>query len=109
MLNRKHFLQIAAIAALLSAVAPFHRPGGVAASASKAFPTITRLVGRDVTITITAGPRGPLYSATDRAGKPLASDLTLDQLRAAHPALYKQIEPAVCHTAPACWAGVDRD
>ena len=56
---------------------------------------IMQLVSVHRTITITAGPDGPLYSARDRDGTVLASNLTLDELRARRPDVYRQINPAL--------------
>lgn len=55
---------------------------------------IVQLVSVHRTITITAGPNGPLYSARDRDGTVLASNLTLDELRAQRPDVYRQVNPA---------------
>ena len=113
---RRNVLRLTAITAGLAAIATIHRPGDADAAnnphRSPFNPVITRLVARDVTFTISSSPRGPVYSAVDHAGKTLASDLTLDELRTANPALCKQIEPALCNSAadgPAVWAGTDRD
>jgi len=65
---------------------------------SAAYPVIVRLVGRNQTITITSGPRGPLYSAVNRAGELIVQSATLEQLRREHPQLYRQIAPATAGT-----------
>jgi hypothetical protein len=100
------------ITAVLGGVMTFHNPRDAGASSSNRpqNPLITRVVGRgDLTISVVSSPRGPLYTATDRSGKPLAQNLTLDELRAAHPSLHQQIEPAVAGTSDHAWAGIDRD
>jgi len=104
-------LALLIIAAVLGSVMTFHNPrdAGATASRSQQSRLITRLVGRDLTITILSSPRGPLYTAADRSGHTLARNLTLDELRAAHPALHQQIEPAVAGTSDPAWAGIDRD
>jgi hypothetical protein len=100
------------ITAVLGGVMTFHNPRDAGASSSSnrpQNPLITHVVGRDLSILVVSSPRGPLYSATDRSGKPLAQNLTLDELRAAHPSLHQQIEPAVAGTSDHAWAGIDRD
>ena len=52
---------------------------------------IVRLVGRDNVITITTGPHGPLYAATSPDGQVIAQAMTLDELRASRPDIYRQI------------------
>jgi len=69
--------------------APGASPGGAAE------PVIVRLAGRGQTITITAGPGTPRYSATDASGRSIVSQATLEQLRVNHPDLYQQLKPAV--------------
>jgi hypothetical protein len=58
-------------------------------------PVIVRLVGRDKTITISAGPGHTLYSAIDAAGKTIVSKATLDELKISHPDLYQRVSPGV--------------
>src|SRR5215218_7438363 len=59
------------------------------------FPVIVRIVGRHQTITVTAGPEGPLYSAATNDGEMLVAGATLERLRREHPDLYQQIEPSM--------------
>ena len=82
-----------------------HRPPA-AASASPSYPVIVRLVSVHRTITITAGPNGPLYSARDRDGNTLASNLTLGELRAQRPDIYRQVSPVIADASasPDCSA-----
>lgn len=63
-------------------------------AASPEYPVIVHVANRHQTITITAGPNGPLYSASTRAGAALFSNMTLNELRARHPEIYRQIDPA---------------
>jgi hypothetical protein len=56
---------------------------------------IVRVVGRHQTITVTAGPTGPLYSAATNDGKLLVAAATLERLREEHPEIYRQIEPSM--------------
>ena len=64
-------------------------------------PTIMHLANRTEVITITAGPKGPLYSATTNDGKVLVSGASLQQLRDEHPELYKRLHPAITVAADA--------
>jgi hypothetical protein len=59
------------------------------------YPVIVRVVGRHQTITVTAGPAGPLYSAATNDGETLVAAATLEQLRREHPDLYRQLEPTL--------------
>jgi len=67
----------------------------VAASTAATEPVIVRLVSRDKSITISAGPGHALYSVTDAAGKTVVSKATLDNLKTAHPDLYQHVAPGV--------------
>jgi hypothetical protein len=58
-------------------------------------PVIVRLVSRDKTITISAGPGHSLYSATDAAGKTIVSNSTLDELKTTYPDIYQRVSPGV--------------
>jgi hypothetical protein len=70
-------------------------------SASAHYPVIVRMVARHSTITISAGPRGPVYSAATSSGKTLVSNATLEELRTAHPDVYRQVEPTLALDARA--------
>jgi hypothetical protein len=63
--------------------------------------TIVRLVGQHATVTISSSATGPVYSATDSHGKSIVKNATIEELRANHPELYRQINPAVCVEADA--------
>src|SRR4051812_33364277 len=67
-----------------------------AATTAPAYRTIVRVVARDITVTISAGPQRTLYSASDAKGIVVASNVTLDELRDQHPDVYKQVQPALC-------------
>jgi hypothetical protein len=60
-----------------------------------------RLKGGEQTVTVTAGPHGPLYSAVAASGAVLASNATLDELKAQHPSIYRFVHPAMVTDAPA--------
>jgi len=59
------------------------------------FPVIGYLEKRDRTITIKAGPKGPLYSIKTAGGKVLCENLSADQLRAQAPELHEFLKTAV--------------
>src|SRR5437879_1368938 len=58
--------------------------------------TIVRLVGQRGTITVTSTTNGPRYSASDSRGTSICSNLTLDELRRNHPAVYRLVDPTLC-------------
>jgi len=89
-----------AVACLLSAIG---------ASAPSHDRTIVRLAGRNATIEILSTANGPRYSAKDASGKAICMNLTLAELRQAHPALSRQVDSAICADAdaPALLAGSD--
>jgi hypothetical protein len=59
------------------------------------YPIICRLVGRDKEVTICAGPDGPLFSASTKAGEVLVTHVPLEELRENHPSLYRFVHPAL--------------
>src|SRR2546421_12951244 len=72
---------------------------------------IVRLVSRANDISVISTPKGVRYSATDKHGRLLVSNATLDELKANHPAIHRQLSPAICDTNhPATvYAGLDAD
>jgi hypothetical protein len=74
---------------------PAARPAAVATKAPPDFPIIGYLEKRGQTITIKAGPKGPVYSAKTTAGKTLFENLSAEQLRAQVPELHQFIKAAV--------------
>ena len=72
---------------------------------------IVRLVSRGNDISVLATSDGVRYSATDKHGRTLVSNATLDELKRNHPALHRQLSPAICDTnQPATiYAGLDAD
>ena len=67
---------------------------GIIATPPVSYPVIVRIVGRLQTITVSAGPVCPLYSASGAGGTMLVSNATLDELRENYPDLYQRIRPA---------------
>src|SRR5947209_7135451 len=59
------------------------------------YPVITRLVSRNQTVTISAGPASALYSVQSADGKVLVAFATLDELREKHPEQYRFLQPVV--------------
>src|SRR5206468_966651 len=104
-------LVIAAMAARGPATSRAAQPArepATAPSASALVPqprTIVRVVGREFTVTISAGAHGNVFSAHRADGRVLASNVTLDELRTTQPDAYRQIQPALAtsdlaHDAP---------
>lgn len=89
---RTMILATAAVVTAASAL-PAARPRSAAAGT----PLIVRLVSRNHTITVTGGPAGPLYSQTDAAGHLVVPPATLQELRAQHSDLYRQVQPATAY------------
>ena len=73
------------------------RPATAATKVAPAsdFPVIGYLEKRGQTITIKAGPKGPVYSAKTTEGKILFENLSIEQLRAQAPELHEFFKTAV--------------
>jgi hypothetical protein len=97
----KRLISISIVLLALVFTGSLHRVRAASATqvaSSPAFPVepmIVRLVSRDKSITIFAGPGHSLYSATDAAGKTIVSKATLDELKTSHPDLYQRVAPGV--------------
>lgn len=65
------------------------------------FPVIGYLEKRDRTITIKAGPKGPLYSVKTADGKVLCENLSKEQLSAQAPGLAEFLKTAIAGPADA--------
>ena len=76
---------------------PTKRPAAAVTNAApqSAFPVVGYLEGRGQTITIMAGPKGPVYSAKTAEGKILFENLSADQLRAQAPEAFQLIKTGV--------------
>jgi hypothetical protein len=85
----------AALAATRSATAPLPDMPPVLAGTTAKPHVIVRVVSRDHSMTVVSSPAGPRYSAVTTNGAILADGLTLEQLRAAQPALYREVSPGV--------------
>jgi hypothetical protein len=111
--SAKTILCGAAIIGTLSVTRAIHEPAGAEAASQATGPLITRLVTRDLEIAISSGIRGPVYTVTDRAGKTLVTGVSLERLRADHPAIYERLAPALADSNdaahPVPWAGIDSD
>jgi hypothetical protein len=78
--------------------APHEEQAAVSAAAAKSaadFPIIGYIEKRGRTITIKAGPKGPVYSVKTSEGKVLFENLSGDQLRAQAPELHEFLKSAV--------------
>ena len=71
----------------------------MANSAKDAFPVIGYIEKRDRTITIKAGPKGPLYSVKTLAGKLLCENVSAEQLRAQAPELNEFLKGAIADSS----------
>jgi len=71
------------------------RPAVAAITPASEYPVIGYLEKRGQTITIKAGPKGPVYSAKTTEGKTLFENLSVEQLRAQAPEIHKLIRTAV--------------
>jgi hypothetical protein len=83
-----------------AAVTPAKRSEPMKTSATKSasgqnFPIVGYLKGRDETITIKAGPQGPLYSVQSADGRTRFQNVTLEQLRAQAPDLHDLLKGSV--------------
>jgi len=79
-------------------VGGYARPPAVAPQAQikqKELPVICRLVSREQTVTISAGPNGSVYSVNSADGKTLLSYASRDQLREQFPVLSHQLDSAI--------------
>jgi hypothetical protein len=65
------------------------------AQIKKELPVICRLVGREQSLTISAGPKGSVYSVQDAQGKMLLTYANRDELRAHFPVLSHQLDSAI--------------
>jgi hypothetical protein len=63
------------------------------------FPIIGYIEKRGRTITIKAGPKGPLYSVKNDEGKVLFEDLSAEQLRTQAPELHQFLKTAVANSS----------
>lgn len=92
-MTARAILLATAVVATAGSALPAARPRPAAASP----PLIVRLVSRNQTITVTAGPSGPLYSQTDETGHVMVKPATLQELRVQRPDLYRQVQPATAY------------
>ena len=63
-------------------------------------PVICRLVGREQTVTISAGGNGSVYSVHSAAGQTLLSYSSRDELRVRFPVLSHQLDSAIADIGP---------
>jgi hypothetical protein len=66
------------------------------ANTASKYPVIVHVVSRDKTITISAGPKGPVYSAAmNDGGKILIADASGEQFAKEQPELYRMIRGTI--------------
>ena len=68
---------------------------GKSVKAAASYPVICYLEQRDRTITVKAGPKGPVYSVKTADGKVLYDNLSIEQLSAQAPGLGEFLKTAV--------------
>ena len=91
-----------------ASVQPAQTSGSVTnAAAVSDFPVIGHIEKRGRTITIKAGPKGPLYSVKTTEGKVLFENLSAEQLQAKAPELHEFIKTAVAGNAAKGGAVID--
>src|SRR5262249_3914645 len=78
-----------------SAETPAPQPKAANVTTKSDFPIIGYIEKRGKTITIKAGPKGPLYSVKSTEGKVLFENLSAEQLRAQAPELQEFLKGAV--------------
>src|SRR5438067_2419029 len=93
-------LQIAIASTLLiGCAAKPPAPAPAQATAKRSDPVIVKLVSRRQTVTVTAGPSGPLYSVTDANGQERLAPTPLNEIAAKDPQLYREINAALASSA----------
>lgn len=83
-------------------------PAGQAVRAAAERPVIVRLVGRNYSVVISAGLKGPVYTVRKPDGQLLAENLTLDELRQSHTDLYDKLAPAISPESSASTVMADK-
>jgi hypothetical protein len=91
----KHVLSAVSVLTCLGGCADKVQVPLVSPPLASTYPVIVRLVSRSDEITITAGPNGPLYTATLSDGTHAFTNLSLEDLRNQQPAIYRQVHPAM--------------
>lgn len=79
-------------------------PRPASADSTPDYPIIVRIVSPSQSITVSAGPFGPLYSAD---GNHAFTNLTLEQVRASQPETYRRLQPAQASAATPIMADLD--
>src|SRR6266704_1728559 len=85
---------------LIGGCARTSAPAAPQAQIKKELPVICRLVGREQTLTISAGPNGSVYSVQNPNGQMLLSYVNREELRARFPVLSHQLDSAIAEIAP---------
>ena len=85
---------------LIGGCARTSAPAVPQAQINKDLPVICRLVGREQTLTISAGPKGPVYSVQNPNGQMLLSYANREELRVRFPVLSHQLDTAIVEIGP---------
>jgi len=80
---------------LLGGCARSSGPSAPQAQMKRELPVICRLVSRNQTLTISAGPNGAVYSVSDAAGKVMLSHAGREELRQQYPFLSQQLDSGI--------------
>jgi len=84
---------------LLGGCARTSSPTAPQAQIKQDLPVICRLVGRNQTLTISAGPNGAVYSVQNAGGQILLVNASRDELRLRHPDLSHQLDIGIADGA----------
>ena len=85
---------------LIGGCATSPAPVAPQAQVKKDLPVICRLVGREQTVTISAGGGRSVYSVNDASGKRLLSYASREELRREFPVLSHQLDSAIADIGP---------
>ena len=92
-------LCLAGLSAAAAETRPTTKPA-VPLHASK-YPVIVHIVSRDHTVTISAGPRGPVYSMTGTDGSVMVADASGPEFAKLQPELYRHLRNSMAVQADA--------
>ena len=97
-------ISVIGLGLLMAGCAKPQAPIAPQAEAAKELPVICRLVSREQTVTISAGPNGAVYSVQSADGKTLLANADRAELRRQFPVLSHQLDSAIVG-----FAGIARD
>jgi len=79
---------------------PVLKPAAVPQHASK-YPVIVHIVSRDQTVTVSAGPKGPVYSMTGADGRVMVADASGPEFAKLQPEIYRHLRQSLAVQADA--------